>query len=95
MTKGDYLVHLSTLYTKAEMKLIICVLWCIWTEKNTVIHGGKTTLAIQLVGFSLTYLKNLRSAKHKFNPSTTITHDITLQSTSHLSWQPPVLKIIS
>uniref|UniRef100_A0A803PIB5 Reverse transcriptase zinc-binding domain-containing protein n=1 Tax=Cannabis sativa TaxID=3483 RepID=A0A803PIB5_CANSA len=37
MRNGDYLIHLSLVYNKAELEQLFCTLWAIWTERNKTV----------------------------------------------------------
>uniref|UniRef100_A0A803PNH7 Reverse transcriptase domain-containing protein n=1 Tax=Cannabis sativa TaxID=3483 RepID=A0A803PNH7_CANSA len=65
MHKGDYMVHLSSLYTKIEMEKLCCALWAIWTERNRVIHGHKAKPAKDLAFFAQNYWSNYTAAQLK------------------------------
>ncbi|XP_060969930.1 uncharacterized protein LOC133037124 [Cannabis sativa] len=67
--KGDYICHLSTIYSKPEMEQIMCTLWAIWTERNQVVHNKKAKLAQATASFALTYLNNYKSAQSKYQPA--------------------------
>uniref|UniRef100_A0A803P996 Reverse transcriptase domain-containing protein n=1 Tax=Cannabis sativa TaxID=3483 RepID=A0A803P996_CANSA len=65
MYKGDYILHLSTIYSKAEMEQIFCSLWTIWTERNRIVHGQKARSAKDLASYAVTYLLNYRNAQQR------------------------------
>uniref|UniRef100_A0A803QC75 Reverse transcriptase domain-containing protein n=1 Tax=Cannabis sativa TaxID=3483 RepID=A0A803QC75_CANSA len=75
MYKGDYILHLSTIYSKAEMEQIFCSLWTIWTERNRIVHGHKARPAKDLASYAVTYLLNYRNAQQRvrLNDLTTCT----------------------
>ncbi|XP_030479398.1 uncharacterized protein LOC115696647 [Cannabis sativa] len=37
MRNGDFLIHLSLVYNKAELEQLFCTLWAIWTERNKTV----------------------------------------------------------
>ncbi|XP_060968396.1 uncharacterized protein LOC133035959 [Cannabis sativa] len=65
MRKGDYLVHLSSIYSKVEMEQILCIMWSIWTERNKVIHGNRAKSAKLLSSFALNYYQNFSIAQQR------------------------------
>ncbi|XP_060961850.1 uncharacterized protein LOC133032047 [Cannabis sativa] len=89
MYKGDYILHLSTIYSKAEMEQIFCSLWTIWTERNRIVHGHKARPAKDLASYALT------------GPAATCTYQQPLQSsasaplapTSYQQPQPQVVPV--
>ncbi|KAM6584197.1 hypothetical protein CsatB_011199 [Cannabis sativa] len=65
MRNGDYLLHLSSLHTKAEMEQLFCTMWAIWGERNKVVHGKVARRATDLAVFASVFLQNFRAAQHK------------------------------
>uniref|UniRef100_A0A803P3A8 Reverse transcriptase zinc-binding domain-containing protein n=1 Tax=Cannabis sativa TaxID=3483 RepID=A0A803P3A8_CANSA len=89
MHKGDYLIHLTTLHSVNKMEFIICTLWCIWTERNRVVHGQKAKSAAQLASFAKNYLSNYRSAQAKNRPQQNSTPQTsTTTPVIHTPWLP-------
>uniref|UniRef100_A0A803PF09 RNase H type-1 domain-containing protein n=1 Tax=Cannabis sativa TaxID=3483 RepID=A0A803PF09_CANSA len=48
---------------KDEVELMICVLWCIWNDRNKVLHGGFARDPSSLVAYAGSFLHKYRSAK--------------------------------
>uniref|UniRef100_A0A803PM52 Reverse transcriptase domain-containing protein n=1 Tax=Cannabis sativa TaxID=3483 RepID=A0A803PM52_CANSA len=99
MCKGDYLVHLSSIYTKVEMEQILCIMWSIWTERNRVVHGNRAKSAKLLSSFALNYWQNFSIAQqrhlsdHPPQNSGSPTAAAVVQpsaTTIPLPWKPPV-----
>uniref|UniRef100_A0A803P0J9 Reverse transcriptase domain-containing protein n=1 Tax=Cannabis sativa TaxID=3483 RepID=A0A803P0J9_CANSA len=90
MTNGDYIIHLSTVHSKAEMELIFCTLWCIWTERNQVVHGGKAKPVISLAGFASRYLGNYFAARQKELPPPTPAVATAPAIHRQVPWIPPI-----
>uniref|UniRef100_A0A803P9C5 Reverse transcriptase n=1 Tax=Cannabis sativa TaxID=3483 RepID=A0A803P9C5_CANSA len=42
MSDGDYLMHLSTIYSKQDLECILCLMWFIWSNRNSYIHATST-----------------------------------------------------
>ncbi|XP_060974687.1 uncharacterized protein LOC133039759 [Cannabis sativa] len=80
MRSGDYLLHLSTTYTKFEMEQIFCTMWAIWTERNKVVHGSTARSAQNLATFASVWLQNYRAAQQ---------HHASTASTSAAPHQQP------
>uniref|UniRef100_A0A803PLC1 RNase H type-1 domain-containing protein n=1 Tax=Cannabis sativa TaxID=3483 RepID=A0A803PLC1_CANSA len=89
MYKGDYLVHLSTIYTKQEMEQIVCTLWSIWTERNRVVHGSSAKPASFLASFAVNYLSNFRSATRKYHTVSTSASPMPTLVQGAAKWTPP------
>uniref|UniRef100_A0A803QHU3 Reverse transcriptase domain-containing protein n=2 Tax=Cannabis sativa TaxID=3483 RepID=A0A803QHU3_CANSA len=89
MYKGDYLVHLSTVYTQQEMELIICTLWSIWMERNRIVHGSKAKPAVVLASFADNYLTNYRAARNKYHVADPLIHHQPRPPEATPPWQPP------
>uniref|UniRef100_A0A803PZC5 Reverse transcriptase domain-containing protein n=1 Tax=Cannabis sativa TaxID=3483 RepID=A0A803PZC5_CANSA len=90
MHKGDFLIHLTTLHSVTEMESIFCILWCIWSERNRVVHGQQAKPATHLASFANNYMSNYRSAQLKYRPQL---HHVPPSSAPtqpvHIPWQPP------
>uniref|UniRef100_A0A803PZ04 Reverse transcriptase domain-containing protein n=1 Tax=Cannabis sativa TaxID=3483 RepID=A0A803PZ04_CANSA len=41
----DIFSHLANVNKDADLERIICIMWCIWTERNKEIHGSKPKFA--------------------------------------------------
>ncbi|XP_060974233.1 uncharacterized protein LOC133039369 [Cannabis sativa] len=93
MRKGDYLVHLSTIYTQAEMEQLFFILWSIWSERNQVVHGHKAKPAKELALFAKNYMHNFRSSQAKFKSNNdTSARPLSLAATKPVPWTPPMLR---
>ncbi|XP_060968323.1 uncharacterized protein LOC115710989 [Cannabis sativa] len=89
MYKGDYLKFLASSHTKAEFEQIICTLWCIWSERNQVVHNKKSHSASALAAFSLQYLDNYHAAQLKYRPPATSSQVPSPSTAPSAPWQPP------
>ena len=63
MMQGDYLIHLAGTNTKMDFKSLICVMWCIWYNRNKVLHGGTLKDPASTAAYALRYIDNYRNAK--------------------------------
>uniref|UniRef100_A0A803PJU0 RNase H type-1 domain-containing protein n=1 Tax=Cannabis sativa TaxID=3483 RepID=A0A803PJU0_CANSA len=39
MRDRDFLIHLSSLYSTADMEKILCIMWHMWSDRNNFVHG--------------------------------------------------------
>ncbi|KAM6592878.1 hypothetical protein CsatA_000581 [Cannabis sativa] len=72
------------------MELIFCTLWCIWTERNQVVHGGKAKPVISLAGFASRYLGNYFAARQKELPPPTPAVATAPAIHRQVPWIPPI-----
>uniref|UniRef100_A0A803QGR4 RNase H type-1 domain-containing protein n=1 Tax=Cannabis sativa TaxID=3483 RepID=A0A803QGR4_CANSA len=93
MNKGDYLVHLSSIYTKTDMEFILCTMWSIWYERNNVVHGKAEKLAKLAFPFTANYLQNYHRARAKYQ-SPTATASSNAEALPSEPWQPPEIEIL-
>ncbi|XP_030478270.1 uncharacterized protein LOC115695337 [Cannabis sativa] len=89
MYKGDYLRYLASIHSKVDFEHIICTLWCLWYERNQVLHGKKSRLPSVLAVFSTQYLDNYRAAQLKYRQPAISLQMPPSSSAAHAPWQPP------
>ncbi|XP_060959240.1 uncharacterized protein LOC133030497 [Cannabis sativa] len=64
MTAGDFLMHLSKLYTKSELEQIICLMWSIWSNRNSVVHQKSSKKPADIFASSMAYLSHFNQVSH-------------------------------
>ncbi|XP_060964608.1 uncharacterized protein LOC133033633 [Cannabis sativa] len=92
----DIFSYLATVNKDADLERIICIMWCIWSERNKEIHGSKPKIAEVICSYLDSYLAQYRKATAATIPSqTTAAINCNNQSTSSSfkqtisKWQPP------
>uniref|UniRef100_A0A803P1A9 Uncharacterized protein n=1 Tax=Cannabis sativa TaxID=3483 RepID=A0A803P1A9_CANSA len=92
----DIFSYLATVNKDADLERIICIMWCIWSERNKEIHGSKPKIAEVICSYSYSYLAQYRKATAVAIPSqTTAAINCNNQSTSSSfkqtisKWKPP------
>uniref|UniRef100_A0A803NXA2 RNase H type-1 domain-containing protein n=1 Tax=Cannabis sativa TaxID=3483 RepID=A0A803NXA2_CANSA len=72
------------------MEHIICTLWCIWTERNQVVHGKSARSAVSLAAFSSNYLNNFCAAQLKYKQPVATSSLPPASAATPTLWQPPL-----
>ena len=60
---ADFLVAVFTKLSKEEFCLFSLILWCLWNERNSFLHGGPRKDPVTLLDFAKNYLGEFQSAK--------------------------------
>ncbi|KAF4362890.1 hypothetical protein G4B88_014227 [Cannabis sativa] len=66
----DIFSYLATVNKDADLERIICIMWCIWSERNKEIHGSKPKVAEVICSYSDSYLAQYRKATAAAIPGT-------------------------
>ncbi|XP_030508658.2 uncharacterized protein LOC115723351 [Cannabis sativa] len=74
----DIYSTLAAAYKDSDLEKILCLMWCIWTERNKELHGTKPKLPRIICSFPDVYLEQFYTAKlppaygfHKLNVDAT------------------------
>uniref|UniRef100_A0A803QS43 Reverse transcriptase zinc-binding domain-containing protein n=1 Tax=Cannabis sativa TaxID=3483 RepID=A0A803QS43_CANSA len=60
MFNGDYLFHLSKLFSQQDFELLICTMWAIWTSRNKALHGSSVQNGKDTATFAKGYVDKVR-----------------------------------
>ncbi|XP_060959406.1 uncharacterized protein LOC133030622 [Cannabis sativa] len=94
MDNGDYLIHLSTLYSKQDFELLVCTMWAIWHNRNKVTHGGVSRPSHAIASFAVTHLERFISSKAKhYHGSASIIPPVTVSTSIHTPEVAPVARL--
>ncbi|KAM6545860.1 hypothetical protein CsatB_026596 [Cannabis sativa] len=63
MFNGDYLHHLSAVYSQEDFELFICLMWGIWTDRNKVFHGGQAHKSFSIIAYTTGFHRDFSRAK--------------------------------
>ncbi|XP_030479109.1 uncharacterized protein LOC115696344 [Cannabis sativa] len=85
MRDGDYLMHLSTIYNKPDLESILCLMWFIWSDRNSYVHGKMVKTPIQMLTQSAAYLQQFQSVNSAAKPAASSR----TSPTPVTKWQPP------
>uniref|UniRef100_A0A803QWM2 Uncharacterized protein n=1 Tax=Cannabis sativa TaxID=3483 RepID=A0A803QWM2_CANSA len=58
----DIFSHIAATHNDTELEKIVCIMWCIWCERNKESHGSKLKIANVICSFSATYLIQYQKA---------------------------------
>lgn len=58
MFKGDYMIYLSSLMDKASYENLIYIMWSVWHDINSVLHGGSWKDPTALTLYALNYISD-------------------------------------
>ncbi|XP_060965559.1 uncharacterized protein LOC133034485 [Cannabis sativa] len=59
----DIFAHLAAMHNDSDLERIICLMWCIWSERNKETHGSRAKPADVICSFSATYLEQYHNAQ--------------------------------
>uniref|UniRef100_A0A803QCG6 Reverse transcriptase domain-containing protein n=1 Tax=Cannabis sativa TaxID=3483 RepID=A0A803QCG6_CANSA len=95
MQNGDYLQLLSSVYTKEDFELLVCIMWGIWTDRNKIFHGGQARPSSSIVAYATSFHQDYCRAKsHSGRTATSPSTDplpINNHQKKQVPWSAPTL----